>query len=157
MRTSYRTISILIGLIGFLIITPSSRTQTDVLPNHISAQAICSRFDPNASRCDLTAAAITQAKCLLQPVKKFGNLGGPLTALPSPLDSIVGQPTGNSITVNQIRTFLTAKSIREADVGGSLSPIDLGYPDRHDDPQNFDLELWSSKLDGLIQQIRAIR
>jgi hypothetical protein len=42
MKRSYRTIIILIGLIGFLIITPSSRTQTDVLPN----QAIKTRLQP---------------------------------------------------------------------------------------------------------------
>ena len=37
------------------------------------------------------------------------------------------------------------------------SPIDLGYPDRHDDPQNFDLEGWSAHVGGLIEQIRNVR
>jgi hypothetical protein len=33
------------------------------------------------------------------------------------------------------------------------SPIDLGYPDRHDDPQNFDVQAWAAKLRTLIEEI----
>jgi hypothetical protein len=87
----------------------------------VSGQAVCSRFEPVANRCDLNAPATTQAKCLLRPVRKFGNLGDPLTALPSPLDSIVGQPTAPSLTIDQLKRFLTQKGIAEADIGGSLS------------------------------------
>src|SRR4029453_8077143 len=42
MKTPYCTIAILIGLISFLIITPSSRSQTDVLPS----QALRTRLQP---------------------------------------------------------------------------------------------------------------
>jgi hypothetical protein len=55
---------------------------------------------------------------LLRPVKKFANLGEPLRELPAPLNVLVGQPT--SITIEQLKRYLTAKGIREADLGGSL-------------------------------------
>lgn len=93
----------------------------------VLGQAVCNSFEPVAGRCDLTASAATQAKCLLRPVKKFGNLGEPLTALPAPLDSIIGEPTAPSLTIDQLKRFLTLKGIPEADVGGSLS-IALSAP-----------------------------
>ena len=91
------------------------------LPSVVLGQAVCNSFAPGADRCDLTASAATQAKCLLRPVKKFGNLGEPLTALPPTLDSIIGEPTSASLTIDQLKRFLTLKGISEADVGGSLS------------------------------------
>jgi hypothetical protein len=91
----------------------------------VAAQGICSRFRPVPGRCDLTGTPVEQAKCLLRPVKKFGNLGAPLQELPAPFDTLVGQPT--SITVEQLKRFLTTREIREADVGGSLS-VKLSKP-----------------------------
>lgn len=82
---------------------------------------VCSRFQPVPGRCDLNAAPAEQAKCLLRPVKKFANLGNPLPDLPSPLDTLVGQSTEPSITLEQLTRFLAAKGIRDADLGGSLS------------------------------------
>jgi hypothetical protein len=35
------------------------------------------------------------------------------------------------------------------------SPIDLGYADAHDDPQNFNLQTWATKLRELIEQVRT--
>ena len=93
----------------------------------VFAQDICSRFDPAAERCDLTIAPAAQAKCLLRPVKKFGNLGPQITSLPAPLDTLIGEPTAPSLSLQQVRTFLTQKGITEADVGGSLS-ISLSAP-----------------------------
>ncbi|HEX6730463.1 MAG TPA: hypothetical protein VF074_10650, partial [Pyrinomonadaceae bacterium] len=87
----------------------------------VIAQGICNRFQPVAGRCDLNATPAEQAKCLLRPVKKFAKLGPPLTALPAPLDTLVGQPTEPSFTLEQLKQFLVAKRISEADVGGSLS------------------------------------
>ena len=87
----------------------------------VSGQAVCGSFQPIAGRCDLNASATTQAKCLLRPVKKFGNLGEPLTVLPAPLDSIIGQRTATSMTIDQLKRFLTQKGIAEADIGGALS------------------------------------
>jgi len=87
----------------------------------VLAQGICNRFQPVAGRCDLNAAASEQAKCLLRPVNKFANLGAPLTELPAPLDTLVGQPTATSFTLDQLKRFLAAKGISEADIGGSVS------------------------------------
>jgi len=87
----------------------------------VVGQAVCNSFEPVAGRCDLTASPTTQAKCLLRPVKKFANLGEPLTSLPAPLDSMVGQPTAPALTIDQLKRFLTLKGIADADVGGSLS------------------------------------
>jgi len=94
---------------------------TLALPSFVFGQAVCNSFQPVADRCDLTASPTTQAKCLLRPVKKFGNLGEPLTALPAPLDSIIGEPTAPSLTIDQLKRFLTQKGIVEADIGGPLS------------------------------------
>jgi hypothetical protein len=85
------------------------------------AQNICSQFQPVPGRCDLNATPVAQAKCLLRPVKKFGNLGNPLTSLPAPLDTLIGQTTAASFTLDQVRRFLVTKTIAEADLGGSLS------------------------------------
>lgn len=61
-----------------------------------------------------------QAKCLLRPVKKFGNLGNLLSSLPPPLNNLLNQPT---ITLDKdaVRRYLTANNIPEADIGGLLS------------------------------------
>lgn len=93
----------------------------------VFGQGVCNSFNPAADRCDLTAAPKTQAKCLLRPVKKFGNLGQALSALPAPLDTIIGEPTAPSFSLQQVRTFLTQKGISEVDVGGSLS-VPLSAP-----------------------------
>jgi hypothetical protein len=87
----------------------------------VSAQGICRRFRAVPGRCDLNATPTAQAKCLLRPVKKFAKLGDPLTELPTPLDTLVGQSTETSFTLEQVKQFLAAKGISEADVGGSLS------------------------------------
>jgi 3D (Asp-Asp-Asp) domain-containing protein len=85
------------------------------------AQGICSSFQALPGRCDLTAAPLQQAKCLLRPVKKFANLGAPLTTLPAPLDGLIGQSTNSTLTIDQVLTFLANNGIAEADLGGSLS------------------------------------
>ncbi|HKY44217.1 MAG TPA: hypothetical protein VJM50_14115 [Pyrinomonadaceae bacterium] len=93
--------------------------------NVLSAQSVCNRFQAGRDRCDLNGMAVEQAKCLLRPVKKFAHLGDPLGELPAPLETLIGQPT--SVTQEQLKRFLDAKGIREADVGGALS-ISLTKP-----------------------------
>jgi hypothetical protein len=87
----------------------------------VSAQGVCSRFRAEPGRCNLDAAPVEQAKCLLRPVKKFANLGEPLRELPAPLDTLIGQPTESTLTLEQVKRFLSARGISETDVGGSLS------------------------------------
>lgn len=90
-----------------------------VTSNVLAAQNVCNRFQATRDRCDLNAGPVEQAKCLLRPVKKFANLGAPLQELPAPLGTLVGQPT--STTRDQLKRFLAAKGVREADVGGALT------------------------------------
>ena len=89
--------------------------------NVLAAQSVCDRFQAVRDRCDLNGTAVEQAKCLLRPVKKFANLGDPLQELPAPLLTLVGQPTATSVTKDQLKRFLDAKAIREADIGGTVS------------------------------------
>ena len=90
-----------------------------ILSSTASAQSVCSRFQAVAGRCDLNAAPVEQAKCLLRLVKRFGNLGEPLRELPSPFAKLVGQPT--PIAIEHLKEYLAINKISEADVGGSLS------------------------------------
>lgn len=87
----------------------------------VSAQGVCDRFRAVQDRCDLTASPQAQAKCLLRPIGKFANLGPHLSTLPAPFDTIIGQPTQTFFTLDQVKRFLAAKGITDADIGGSLS------------------------------------
>ena len=139
-----RIAQILIGLITFASV--------------VLGQAVCNRFEPVAGRCDLTASLTTQAKCLLRPVKKFGNLGESLTSLPAPLDSIVGQPTAPSLTIDQLKRFLTLKGIAEADVGGSLS-VALSAPKYfviHDTSDFLELTDFPANIDDTSSSLNRL-
>ncbi len=59
------------------------------------------------------------ARCLIRPVKMFGNLGPAPAALPAPLDGLIGKPV--DITTARLKEYLLAHSITEASIGGSLS------------------------------------
>ena len=95
--------------------------------NVVAAQNVCNRFQAVPDRCDLKATAVEQARCLLRPVKKFAHLGDPLQELPAPLLTLIGQSTATSVTHDQLKRYLDAKGIREADVGGVLS-VKLSTP-----------------------------
>ena len=86
-----------------------------------AGQGICARFRPAADGCDLSAAPKEQAKCLLRPVKKFGNLSTPLTSLPALLDTLIGQQTSVSFSRDAVKRFLAEKNISDQDLGGKLS------------------------------------
>ena len=86
----------------------------------VAAQNVCSRFRAQPGRCNLNAAPADQAKCLLRPVKKFGNLGEPLPELPAPFDMLMGERT-YSAGIEEVKHLLSIYRISEADVGGSLS------------------------------------
>jgi hypothetical protein len=90
-----------------------------VFSSTVSAQNVCDRFQAVPGRCDLNAAPVEQAKCLLRPVKKFGHLGESLRELPSPFALDVGQPT--PMPIELVKDYLKMLNISEADVGGSLS------------------------------------
>jgi len=86
-----------------------------------SAQNVCSRFRAVPGRCDLNAAPVEQAKCLLRPVQKFGHLGEPLRELPAPFDDVVGRPIEPWVDIEKLEYLLYAFNLTEADVGGPLS------------------------------------
>jgi hypothetical protein len=114
---------------------------TVIFSSSVLAQGICNRFQRVPGRCDFNAAPAEQAKCLLRPVKKFANLGDPLPSLPAPFDSLIGQPTEGSVTLEQLKRFLIAKGIRESDLGGALA-IRLSKPKYfviHDTSDFFEL------------------
>lgn len=62
--------------------------------------------------------AVDQAKCLLRPVKTYGNLGEKLEELPPPLSQLVGAPV--RITKAEVRKVLAERKIAESEIGGSL-------------------------------------
>ncbi len=66
-----------------------------------------------------TTDADQLTRCLLRPVRIFGNLGPALTSTPAPLDGLVGTPT--DITREKLRAYLTAHGVPESAVGGSVS------------------------------------
>jgi len=124
----------------------------------VLGQAVCNRFEPVAGRCDLTASPTTQAKCLLRPVKKFANLGDPLTSLPAPLDSIIGEPTAPSLTIDQLKRFLTQKGIVEADIGGPLS-VALSAPKYfviHDTSDFLELTDFPTNIDDTTSSLNRL-
>jgi len=68
-------------------------------------------------------SSVDQAKCLLRQPKIFGNVGSPLTSLPSPFDQLLTKSTMD-LDKATLRKYLQAKRIKEADIGGSLdSPV----------------------------------
>ncbi len=62
---------------------------------------------------------LEQARCLLRPVLRHGQLGQPLTTLPAPLEDLIGKPV--SISPQAVQTFLNARGINETNVGGAMT------------------------------------
>ncbi|OPF19989.1 hypothetical protein B1L04_00465 [Microcystis aeruginosa KW] len=79
----------------------------------IQAQTVC-QIVPTSQ-----ISSIDQAKCLLRQPKIFGNVGPTLTSLPAPFDQLLTRPTID-ISKEQLRQYLQAQGINEADIGGSL-------------------------------------
>ncbi|QSI33288.1 hypothetical protein GNX71_28460 [Variovorax sp. RKNM96] len=61
---------------------------------------------------------LEQAKCLLRPVKKSGNLGAPLATLPEPLESLIGSPA--KIDLPRFKSYLETLAIPQDALGGNL-------------------------------------
>lgn len=79
----------------------------------IQAQTVC-QIVPTSQ-----ISSIDQAKCLLRQPKIFGNVGPTLTSLPAPFDQLLTRPTID-ISKEQLRRYLQAQRINEANIGGSL-------------------------------------
>ncbi|NOX37767.1 MAG: hypothetical protein GXO78_09560 [Calditrichaeota bacterium] len=72
---------------------------------------------------------LEQARCLLQPVQRYGRLGAPLQKLPEPLESRIGRRV--TLSVEQFRRYLNARGISEAELGGSLDAPLCRADDNH--------------------------
>jgi len=59
------------------------------------------------------------ARCLIRPVKPGGDVGQTPAVLPAVLDGLVGHPI--DIGLDKLRSFLAAKEISEAKVGGPIA------------------------------------
>jgi hypothetical protein len=90
--------------------------------NELKNKGLC-KFD--AATASFAGTPSEQARCLLRPVKKQGNLGDALQSLPQPLEDLVGKPV--AFSKPDLRAFLQAASIAEKDIGGSLDkPLSRG-------------------------------
>ena len=74
-----------------------------------------------------------------------------------PNDAIAPEPGFSEAQLERLALVYVIASVRSGKwlIPAYHSPIDLGYPDRHDDPQNFDLQTWAAKLNALIAEINA--
>jgi hypothetical protein len=82
------------------------------------------------------------ARCLLRPVKIYGNLESAPDTLPVPLNTLIGKPV--DVSAGSLKRYLDAHGITEASMGGLLStPLttaryfvihDTSYPYLKDDP-----------------------
>jgi len=88
----------------------------------LRSKGLC-KFD--ATTLSFAGSPSEQARCLLRPVKKQGNLGDALQSLPQPLEGLVGKPFAPS--KQNLRAFLQANNVAEKDIGGSLDkPLSNG-------------------------------
>lgn len=60
-----------------------------------------------------------QAKCLLRPVKIYGQLGEALSSLPLPLDTLIGRTI--ALDRAAVKRYLLANNISAEEIGGSLA------------------------------------
>jgi len=62
---------------------------------------------------------LAQARCLLRPVKRYGELAAPLPNLPPPLENLIGRPV--QLDRLALQKYLPAHDIAETDIGGPLT------------------------------------
>lgn len=98
--------SISAALISFLLCCSS-----------VGAANTSCRFDTNTL--SFAGSPLEQARCLLRPVKRFGELSGPLATLPAPLESLIGQPV--KVELHALQHLLQVRGISETNIGGPLT------------------------------------
>jgi hypothetical protein len=95
-----------------------------VLPLAVS---ICASFGHAANTsCGFDTNTLTfpgtplkQARCLLRPVKRHGELAAPLANLPTPLERLIGRPV--TLDLVALQKYLKAHGIAETNIGGPLT------------------------------------
>lgn len=73
-------------------------------------------------------------------------------------DAIAPVPGFTEAQLDRLALLYVAASVRR---GKWLIPayhagVDAGIPNAHDDPQNFDLDLWARRLDVLLKELRKV-
>src|SRR4051794_10133183 len=87
--------------------------------------SLCTVAVSASEPCRLDLSPIEQARCLLRPVKKYGNLDDPLPRLPSPLESLIGKSSTSHALRDRFRRWLENHEIAEADIGGPvIAPLE---------------------------------
>jgi hypothetical protein len=86
---------------------------------------------------------------LIQPRRRDPS-GGPTN------DAFAPEPGFTAKQFDRLALLYVAASVRR---GRWLLPafhaaVDAGIPDAHDDPQNFDLDVWLARLDTLLNELR---
>jgi hypothetical protein len=71
-------------------------------------------------------------------------------------DAIAPLPGFTEVQMDRLALLYVAASVRRGEwlVPAFHAAVDAGIPDAHDDPQNFDLEMWARRLDALLKQLR---
>ncbi|MGI9065818.1 MAG: hypothetical protein ACR2HX_05360 [Pyrinomonadaceae bacterium] len=116
--------------------------------------------------CPFESSDVDQlARCLLRPVKIYGNLGPAPATLPVPLETLIGKPV--DVTTGSLKRYLEAHSISEASIGGLLAtPLttaryfvihDTSYPYLKDAPfpANIDEATWAGNNLRRWEQVKV--
>jgi len=71
-------------------------------------------------------------------------------------DAIAPLPGFTEAQMDRLALLYVAASVRRGEwlVPAFHAAVDAGIPDAHDDPQNFDLDLWARSLDRLLKDVR---
>jgi hypothetical protein len=77
------------------------------------------RLPFDETKLEFSAPPQEQARWLLRPVAEYGVLGKPLTALPSPLENLIGKPM--TVDRAQLQSYLTSHKITDAEIGGTIT------------------------------------
>jgi hypothetical protein len=71
-------------------------------------------------------------------------------------DAIAPIPGFSEAQMDRLALTYIAASIRRGEwlIPAYHAAVDAGIPNAHDDPQNFDLDLWARRLDVLLKEVR---
>ena len=71
-------------------------------------------------------------------------------------DAIAPSPGFTDAQMDRLALIYVAVSVRRGEwlIPAYHAAVDAGIPEAHDDPQNFDLNLWARRLDELLHQLR---
>ncbi len=114
-----------------------------------AANTSCAFDDATLS---FAGSPVEQARCLLRPVERYGKLAAPLPNLPSPLETLIGQPM--TLKLDALQKYLRTHGIAEAELCGPLTNTcaaryfvihDTSTPNYGDQPipTNINTAAWS--------------